>query len=106
MVIPPQAKTLRRPLRRSDLTVHELDGEALLFDAVSGDTHRLNGTALFIWRECDGRKDARQVAERVAKAYDISLDSAVEHVERIFNEFDDRHLFIDGAEAVQRGGDA
>ena len=86
--------------------MHELDGEALVFDAVSGDTHRLNGTALFIWRECDGRQNAREVAKRVAKGYDISLDSAVEHVERIFNEFDDRRLFVDGAEAVQRGGDA
>ena len=105
-MIPPQAKTLRRPLRRSDLTVHELDGEALLFDAVSGDTHRLNGTALFIWRECDGRQDAHQVAERLAEVYDVSPESGVEHVEQMFNKLNDRHLFVDGVEAVQRGGDA
>ena len=104
-MIPSQAKTLSRPLRRSDLTVHELDGEALVFDAASGDTHRLNGTALFIWRECDGRHDVRQVAERMAKTYDVSLDSAVEHVERMFNQFDDLHLFVDSTEPMQKSWD-
>jgi hypothetical protein len=101
-----QVKPSRRPLRRSDLTVHELDGEALVFDAASGDTHRLNSTALFIWNECDGLKVACQIAERLAEVYEVSPDSAVLHVEGIWNEFDGRHLFVDSADWVPGGDDA
>jgi hypothetical protein len=86
--------------------VHELDGEALVFDAASGDTHRLNSTAFFIWNECDGLKVAGQIAERLAEVYAVSLDSAVAHVEGIWNEFDERHLFVDSADWVQGGDDA
>ena len=96
MTTDPQRKGLTdpRPIRRTDVTVHELDGEALVFDATSCDTHRLNDTALFIWHRCDGRQDARRVAEQLAGAYDISPDSAFEHVERMFGEFQARRLVV------------
>ena len=81
-----------RPLRRADVTVHELDGEALVFDASTGDTHRLNGTALFIWQQCDGRRDPRQVTEQLTERYDVSPESARQHVERTFGEFLERGL--------------
>lgn len=80
------------PVRRSDLTVHVLDGEALMFDAVSGDTHRLNETALFIWRQCNGRRDASRVAARLTEVYDVPKAYALEHVERMMEELEHRHL--------------
>ena len=83
-----------RPLRRTDIIVHELDGEGLLFDGTSGDTHQLNRTALFVWRECDGGRDAHQIAERLAEVYDVSLENAVRHVQRMFREFLDRRLIV------------
>lgn len=81
-----------RPRRRDDVTVHELDGEALVFDASTGDTHRLNRTALFIWQRCDGKQDARQITEQLTGHYDVSPESALEHVERTFGEFLERGL--------------
>ena len=72
--------------------VHELDGEALVYDAASGNTHRLNGTALFIWQQCDGCRNTRQVASRLTEAYDISPEQALQHVARVFAEFEERDL--------------
>ena len=83
-----------RLLRRAELTVHELDGEALVLDAGAGDTHRLNETALFIWRQCDGRRDAPQVTERLIEAYNVSPDVACQHVERVVRELRERHLVV------------
>lgn len=74
--------------------MHELDGEALIFDPVSADTHRLNETALFVWQQCDGRHDAEQIARRLIQAYDVSIDRALESVERVFDEFESCHLMI------------
>lgn len=73
--------TLARPRRRDDLIVHELDGEGLIYDPVSADTHRLNETALFIWQCCDGGRFMRDIAESVAQTYDITAPAAVPHVE-------------------------
>ena len=79
---------LRQPVRRAGLTVEELDGEAIVFDPETGDTHHLNETALFVWRQCDGLRDAEQIAQAVFEAYDITLPEAVEHVEQILDEFE------------------
>ena len=83
-----------RPRRRKDVTVHELDGEALVFDATTGDTHRLNDTALFIWRLWDGGRDAPQVTERLMEVYDVSPEAAREHVDRMLLEFQERRLVV------------
>ena len=83
----------KSPLRRTDVTEHELDGELLIFDPVTSDTHRLNDTALFIWQSCDGTRDVGQVASALAAAYDVSADEAHGHVERLLNELSDKGLF-------------
>ena len=68
--------------------MHELDGEALVFDPLSGDTHRLNETALLIWRHCDGRHDAASIATWLAGQYDVAFEDAVEHVERVMKDLE------------------
>ena len=83
-----------RPLRRTEIIVHELDSEGLLFDRTSGDTHQLNQTALLVWRACDGSRDAHQIAERLTEVYEVSIQDAVRHVERMFREFLERRLIV------------
>ncbi|MGB2986446.1 MAG: HPr-rel-A system PqqD family peptide chaperone [Phycisphaerae bacterium] len=88
----------QRPLSRTDVRMHELDGEALVFDPASTDTHRLNQTALFIWRQCDGRQDAQRIADRLVAVYDVSPTAAIEHVERMLKEFQERGLIVETGE--------
>ncbi len=104
-----ELKTSSVPRRRHDLTVHELDGEALIFDAKSADTHRLNMTACFIWRLCDGRHEPREIAETLTRHFDVDFDEALEHTERMLDEFTGRQLLaenelVPGA-ARSAGGD-
>jgi hypothetical protein len=93
--------TSARPHRRTDMTVHELDGEALIYDPATADTHRLNATALFIWRLCDGRRDARVIAERVVGAYDVDVEAALQHVEHTLNVMWERCLFTPNLECAE-----
>lgn len=88
----------QRPLRRADVRVQELDGEALIFDPVSADTHRLNETALFIWRECNARRDASSIAKRLTEVYDVSYDNSLEYVTHTLGVFRERGLTVDTSE--------
>ena len=85
-----------KPQARSDLIVHELDGEALIFDAATSDTHRLNETARWLWQRCDGQHNARQIAAGMTDIYDVTLDEVLGHVERMFAEFHQRGLLVRG----------
>ncbi|UCG15568.1 MAG: HPr-rel-A system PqqD family peptide chaperone [Phycisphaerales bacterium] len=85
---PPVPAGERTPTRSKNLIVHELDDEALIYDPETGDTHRLNQTALFIWRRCDGLTDPAQIGEALAETYDVSAADAMNQVRRMIAEFD------------------
>ena len=85
-----------RSLRRADVILHELDDEALIFDATSSDTHRLNGTAYFIWQCCDGTHDLAAIARRVSETFEVSAESALTYVREMIGLFHERNLLETG----------
>jgi len=82
------------PVRRSDVTVQELDGEALVYDPVTADTHRLNETAYVIWRACDGRSTAENIADRLTDIYDVERAEATRQASRMIDELIERGLLF------------
>ena len=83
-----------RQVRRPDLSIYEIDDELLIYDETSGDTHRLNGTARFIWERCDGARDASAIAADLTDVYDVSPSEAVAQVERFFATLRERRLLV------------
>ncbi len=83
-----------KPVRRPDLSFYEIDDELLIYDETSGDTHRLNGTARFIWDRCDGTRDARAIAADLADVYDVAPSEAVAYIERFFATLRERRLLV------------
>lgn len=69
-----------RPLRRTDVHERELDGEALVYDPRTADTHLLNPTARMIWHACDGRSDETAITAKVVEAFLIDEGDARAHV--------------------------
>lgn len=84
------------PIARRDVTIHEIDGEALIFDPTTGDTHHMNETALFVWRCCDGHGTAGEIAAKLADLFDVGRSEARQHVNRILGEFAERRLVFTG----------
>ena len=74
---------IRVPRGRSDVAVEEIDGEGLLLDLRCGSVHRLNETALFVWRRCDGCRTTRQIADEMTGHYDTESSFALECVEQL-----------------------
>ncbi|MBN1344897.1 MAG: PqqD family protein [Phycisphaerae bacterium] len=81
------------PRRRHDLIVEELDGQAILSDPVDGSTHRLNATALEVWRWCDGCRTTLQIADRLTARYEVEFEVALNHVDQLMASFAQLHLF-------------
>lgn len=80
------------PCRRENVVENELDGEAILFNPANGATHRLNETALAVWRQCDGRRSTRQMAEFLIDAYEVDPDIALQDVEQLVVVFAEADL--------------
>jgi len=60
---------LARPrARRTEVTVVELDGEAVIYDRRSGVLHHLNAEATLVYRACNGRSTIAEVAAGIAEA--------------------------------------
>ena len=71
------------PPRRIDLSVEILDGEALLYDPVTGQTHRLGQGPLKVWQQCDGNRTTKALAQRQTEIFDIDFETALDHVEQL-----------------------
>jgi PqqD family protein of HPr-rel-A system len=76
-----------KPRIRGDLTVVELDGEAVVYDERNGDLHHLNPTATLVFGLCDGSATGRQLAADIADAYGQPLDEVVEQVHQLLRQF-------------------
>ncbi len=55
---------LVKPKVRDDLTVVELDGEAVIYDEETTELHHLNPTATIVFGLCDGTATMRRDLDR------------------------------------------
>ena len=65
----------RKPLARKEgLIVEELPDEVLVYDLDRDRAHCLNDTAAFVWRRCDGRTTAKEIAASLGKKVSVPVD--------------------------------
>lgn len=76
--------------RRADLAVTEADDEAVIYEATRHEIHRLNPTALAIWKLSDGTRSAQQVSEAASSRLGAVVDERA--VRLAWTLMDDRHL--------------
>jgi PqqD family protein of HPr-rel-A system len=96
-----------KPLIRKQLTVVELDGEAVVYDERTGDLHHLNPTATLVFGLCDGTATGRELARDIAAAYGEPEDEVVEQVKVLLRQFRKAKLIeaaSEGSDAGSKGG--
>lgn len=69
-----------RPRVRTDVTVTELDGEAVIYDERSGDLHHLNGPATVVLGLCDGTATPEEMSAAIADAFGRPLGEVTPQV--------------------------
>ena len=57
-----------RPSVRPDLTIVELDGEAVVYDDASGELHHLNPSATIVLSLCDGSTTVEEMISLISEA--------------------------------------
>ena len=68
------------PKQRSDVRVRVVDGETIVFDRRRGLIHQLNPTARYIWECCDGHVTVTDIAQQLAEAFEVDLQTAADDV--------------------------
>lgn len=76
-----------RPRLREDLTIVELDGEAVVYDEANGELHHLNPSATVVLSLCDGARTISAMAEAVSEAFGVRLDEVTPQVGSVVERF-------------------
>jgi len=71
---------MQRPSRRTEFEERVVEGEMVVMDKESEQIHQLNQTASFIWQLCDGDHDRQQIAEKLAAAFEVDVETAAQDV--------------------------
>jgi PqqD family protein of HPr-rel-A system len=91
-----------RPKARTDLTVVQLDGEAVIYDEVSGELHHLNPSATLVFDLLDGTATVKELAADVAEAFGLSSGEVESQIRVLVRRFRALGL-LHGAPAPSRG---
>lgn len=76
-----------RPRVRGDLTVVVLDGEAVVYDEVSGELHHLNASATLVFELLDGTSTIRELATDVADAFGKQPQEIETQIRKLVRQF-------------------
>jgi hypothetical protein len=90
-----------KPKIRDDLTMVELDGEAVIYDGANGQLHYLNPTATLVFGLCDGRSTIRQFSEDIAQAFGVDRREIERQVRALLRQFKQAG-FLNGAPSASR----
>ena len=92
-----------KPRVREDLTVVELDGEAVVYDERTGDLHHLNPTATLVFGLLDGSATGRELAADLADAYGQPFEEVLEQVHVLLRGFRKAKLLEPGTTVAPAG---
>lgn len=84
-----------RPRVRTDVTVTELDGEAVIYDERSGDLHHLNAPATLVLGLCDGSATVEEMSAAIAEAFQRPVGEVTAQVSDLVEELRGSNILAD-----------
>ena len=90
-----------RPRVREDLTVVELDGEAVIYDEDTAELHRLNPTATVVLALCDGTSTMREMSADISEVFGAPVDQVEHQVRAIVRDFQKAQLLVPAGSPVR-----
>jgi hypothetical protein len=91
-----------KPKARIDLTVVELDGEAVIYDEETTDLHHLNPTATIVFGLCDGTSTIRTMSDDISGAFGVSSEEVEPQVRSLMRQFRKAKLLVPSGYAPDR----
>jgi PqqD family protein of HPr-rel-A system len=81
-----------KPKVRDDITVVELEGEAVIYDEQTADLHHLNPTATIVFGLCDGTATMAEMATDISEAFGVPAAEVETQVRGLVRQFRKAHL--------------
>jgi PqqD family protein of HPr-rel-A system len=94
---------LARPQVRPDLTIVELDGEAVVYDEETTDLHHLNPTATVVLGLCDGESTLKEISTDISQAYGAPIDEVEPQVRSLIRSFRKVKILVPSGSVVRDG---
>jgi coenzyme PQQ synthesis protein D (PqqD) len=76
-----------KPKVRSDLSIVEMEGEAVIYDELTGQIHYLNRTATIVFNLCDGRATIPEFSKDIAEAFTLDPPDVERQVRSLIRNF-------------------
>lgn len=76
-----------KPKVREDLTIVELDGEAVVYDEATTEVHHLNRTATIVFGLCDGSATMAEMAADLSSVFEVPLHEVEPEVRALIRRF-------------------
>lgn len=76
-----------KPKVRSDLSVVEMEGEAVIYDELTGQIHYLNRTATIVFNLCDGQATIPEFSRDIADAFSLRQPEVERQVRSLIKNF-------------------
>jgi hypothetical protein len=76
-----------KPKVRSDLSVVEMEGEAVIYDELTGQIHYLNRTATIVFNLCDGSSTIPEFSKEIAEAFSMNPPEVERQVRSLIRNF-------------------
>jgi hypothetical protein len=92
-----------KPRARDDLTVVELDGEAVIYDEERHDLHHLHPTATIVFGLCDGTSTMKEMSVDIAEAFEVPVGEVEPEVRALIRRFRTSGLLSSGRSATAVG---
>ena len=76
----------QRFVPKRNLQSSDMGSEFLILDQDMGELLRLNSAARFIWKQLDGQRTSEEIAQTVAREFDVQKNKAEQDVEELLRE--------------------
>ncbi|MDJ0656310.1 MAG: pyrroloquinoline quinone biosynthesis peptide chaperone PqqD [Xanthomonadales bacterium] len=77
----------KKPCLREDLATEEVDNELIVLHSENGQIHKLNETAAFVLRMCDGNTSVAEIKEQLATRYQVDSSTVSKDVDDLIDSF-------------------
>jgi hypothetical protein len=83
-----------KPRVRDDVTVCDIEGEAVVYDPNGGGFHYLNHSAALVLDLCDGTATMREMAGAIADVYEMPADDIEKTVREVVADLREQKLLV------------
>jgi hypothetical protein len=86
------------PRLRDDVSVREVDGEAVVLDRHQNSMHSFNATAACILKAIDGERSSREISRLVCEVFEVAPDTALADTQKVLAQLEELGLLAEPAD--------